>query len=72
MILRKTSLSVDEKLALDTVLVLIAASRIVGQCQSATAEALEIFGRIDVLLICKSEGRISYDYFFHAMVLNYV
>jgi hypothetical protein len=44
--------------ACDMSAALTAAYRIVGQCQSAVAEALEIFGRIDVLLICKSEGRI--------------
>lgn len=30
--------------------------RIVGQCQAAVAEAVEAFGRIDVLLCAASEG----------------
>jgi NAD(P)-dependent dehydrogenase (short-subunit alcohol dehydrogenase family) len=31
--------------------------RIMGQCGAAVAEAVEVFGRIDVLLCCTSEGR---------------
>jgi hypothetical protein len=31
-------------------------SRIVGQCQAAIAEAVEAFGRVDVLLGCTTEG----------------
>lgn len=31
-------------------------SRVVGQCQAAVAEAVEAFGRIDVLLCAASEG----------------
>lgn len=31
-------------------------ARIVGQCQAAVAEAVEAFGRIDVLLCAASEG----------------
>jgi NAD(P)-dependent dehydrogenase (short-subunit alcohol dehydrogenase family) len=30
--------------------------RVVGQCQAAVAEAVEAFGRIDVLLCAASEG----------------
>jgi NAD(P)-dependent dehydrogenase (short-subunit alcohol dehydrogenase family) len=33
--------------------------RIMGQCGAAVAEAVEIFGRIDILLCCTSEGSIS-------------
>lgn len=32
-------------------------ARIVGQCQAAVAEAVEAFGRIDVLLCAASEGK---------------
>lgn len=32
--------------------------RVVSQCQSAVAEAVEAFGRIDVLLGSTSEGRV--------------
>jgi NAD(P)-dependent dehydrogenase (short-subunit alcohol dehydrogenase family) len=35
-------------------------ARIVGQCQAAVAEAVEAFGRIDVLLCAASEG-MSYE-----------
>lgn len=31
-------------------------ARVVGQCQAAVAEAVEAFGRIDVLLCAASEG----------------
>lgn len=31
--------------------------RVVGQCQAAVAEAVEAFGRIDVLLCAASEGK---------------
>lgn len=34
-------------------------ARIVGQCQAAVAEAVEAFGRIDVLLCAASEGTSS-------------
>ena len=34
-------------------------ARIVGQCQAAVAEAVEAFGRIDVLLCAASEGKIK-------------
>lgn len=30
--------------------------RIMGQCGAAIAEAVEVFGRIDILLCCTSEG----------------
>ena len=30
--------------------------RIMGQCGAAVAEAVEVFGRIDILLCCTSEG----------------
>ena len=33
--------------------------RVVGQCQSAVAEAVEAFGRIDVLLCAAGEGTCS-------------
>lgn len=33
-------------------------ARIVGQCQAAVAEAVEAFGRIDVLLCTASEGTV--------------
>ena len=32
--------------------------RIMGQCGAAIAEAVEVFGRIDILLCCTSEGKI--------------
>jgi NAD(P)-dependent dehydrogenase (short-subunit alcohol dehydrogenase family) len=32
-------------------------ARVVGQCQAAVAEAVEAFGRIDVLLCAASEGQ---------------
>jgi NAD(P)-dependent dehydrogenase (short-subunit alcohol dehydrogenase family) len=31
--------------------------RVMGQCGAAVAEAVEVFGRIDILLCCTSEGR---------------
>lgn len=34
-------------------------ARVVGQCQAAVAEAVEAFGRIDVLLCAASEGRVN-------------
>ncbi|KAF5847804.1 hypothetical protein GGP41_009032 [Bipolaris sorokiniana] len=34
-------------------------SRVVGQCQAAVAEAVEAFGRIDVLLCAASEGTVE-------------
>jgi NAD(P)-dependent dehydrogenase (short-subunit alcohol dehydrogenase family) len=34
-------------------------ARVVGQCQAAVAEAVEAFGRIDVLLCAASEGTVS-------------
>lgn len=38
-------------------------NRVVGQCQAAVAEAVEAFGRIDVLLCAASEGKYSqYDH----------
>jgi hypothetical protein len=43
---------------------LICESRSVGQCQAAIAEAIEAFGRVDVLLGCTSEG-IYCIYFLH-------
>ena len=33
--------------------------RIMGQCGAAVAEAVEVFGRIDILLCCTSEGLFS-------------
>jgi NAD(P)-dependent dehydrogenase (short-subunit alcohol dehydrogenase family) len=33
-------------------------ARVVGQCQSAVAEAVEAFGRVDVLLCAASEGKL--------------
>jgi NAD(P)-dependent dehydrogenase (short-subunit alcohol dehydrogenase family) len=30
--------------------------RVMGQCGAAVAEAVEVFGRIDILLCCASEG----------------
>jgi len=36
----------------------IESDRVVSQCQSAVAEAVEAFGRIDVLLGSTSEGRV--------------
>lgn len=27
-----------------------------GQCQAAVAEAVEVFGRVDILFCCTSEG----------------
>lgn len=34
-------------------------SRIVGQCQSAVAEAVHAFGRVDILLNCTSQAVIG-------------
>ena len=34
-------------------------ARVVGQCQAAVAEAVEAFGRIDVLLCAASEGIVT-------------
>lgn len=33
--------------------------RIMGQCGAAVAEAVEVFGRIDILLCCTSEGILA-------------
>ena len=30
--------------------------RIIGECQAAVAEAVSVFGKIDVLFCCSSEG----------------
>jgi NAD(P)-dependent dehydrogenase (short-subunit alcohol dehydrogenase family) len=30
-----------------------------GQCQAAVAEAVEVFGRVDILFCCTSEGPSS-------------
>ena len=30
--------------------------RVMGQCQAAVAEAVEVFGNLDILLCCSSEG----------------
>ena len=32
-----------------------------GQCQAAVAEAVETFGKLDILLCCSSEGWHLYD-----------
>ena len=29
---------------------------VMGQCQAAVAEAVETFGKLDILLCCSSEG----------------
>jgi NAD(P)-dependent dehydrogenase (short-subunit alcohol dehydrogenase family) len=34
--------------------------KVMGQCQAAIAEAVQIFGRIDILLCCTSEGMHSH------------
>jgi NAD(P)-dependent dehydrogenase (short-subunit alcohol dehydrogenase family) len=39
---------------------------VVGQCQAAVAEAVEAFGRIDVLLCAASEGNIIRTLLYHA------
>lgn len=31
-----------------------------GQCQAAVAEAVEAFGKLDILLCCSSEGQSQY------------
>lgn len=31
-------------------------NRNMGQCQAAVAEAVEVFGRLDILFCCSSEG----------------
>jgi NAD(P)-dependent dehydrogenase (short-subunit alcohol dehydrogenase family) len=31
--------------------------RVMGQCSAAVAEAVQVFGRIDILLCCKTEGK---------------
>ncbi|GKT58690.1 short chain dehydrogenase reductase family protein [Colletotrichum tofieldiae] len=33
--------------------------RVMGQCGAAVAEAVQVFGRIDILLCCRSEGSIE-------------
>ena len=33
-----------------------------GQCQAAVAEAVETFGKLDILLCCSSEGWHLYDF----------
>ena len=40
---------------------------VMGLCQAAVAEAVEAFGRLDILLCCSSEGRSSllHDYIFY-------
>ena len=38
------------------VLIGVGGTRIVGQCQAAVAEAVEAFGRLDILFCCESEG----------------
>lgn len=30
---------------------------VMGQCQAAVAEAVESFGKLDILLCCSSEGQ---------------
>jgi len=35
--------------------------RLVAQVQSAIADAVDTFGRIDVLLLCRSEGSIFHS-----------
>jgi NAD(P)-dependent dehydrogenase (short-subunit alcohol dehydrogenase family) len=37
--------------------------RVMGQCGAAVAEAVEMFGRIDILLCCVSEGKSQYRIF---------
>ena len=32
-------------------------SSVMGQCQSAVAEAVEWFGKLDILLCCSSQGQ---------------
>lgn len=32
-------------------------SRVMGQCGAAVAEAVQIFGRIDIMLCCRAEGK---------------
>jgi NAD(P)-dependent dehydrogenase (short-subunit alcohol dehydrogenase family) len=32
--------------------------KVMGQCGAAVAEAVEVFGRIDILLCCTSEGTV--------------
>ena len=36
--------------------------RVMGQCGAAVAEAVEVFGRIDILLCCTSEGMFFWRY----------
>lgn len=33
--------------------------RMIGQCQAAIAEAVTVFGRIDVLFCCSSQGKLN-------------
>jgi NAD(P)-dependent dehydrogenase (short-subunit alcohol dehydrogenase family) len=35
--------------------------RVMGSCGAAIAEAVSVFGRIDILLCCKSEGKFLID-----------
>lgn len=30
-----------------------------GQCQAAVAEAVEVFGKVDILFVCTSEGMFN-------------
>lgn len=33
--------------------------RNMGHCQAAVAEAVEVFGRLDILFCCSSEGMVT-------------
>jgi NAD(P)-dependent dehydrogenase (short-subunit alcohol dehydrogenase family) len=46
-------------------------ARVVGQCQAAVAEAVEAFGRIDVLLCAASEGKV-FDFIHWSRADSYV
>ena len=43
-----------------------------GQCQAAVAEAVEVFGKVDILLCCSSEGRPLYELLEHAESTDWV
>jgi NAD(P)-dependent dehydrogenase (short-subunit alcohol dehydrogenase family) len=38
--------------------------KLMGQCQAAIAQAVEVFGRIDILLCCTSEGTLCFLIFY--------
>lgn len=54
-----SSLSPDEDLCILLALADKIPNRMIGQCQAAVAEAVHIFGRVDILLCCTSQAIIG-------------